>query len=258
MFFRSMSIIAAAAISFAFLTVLPAPRVSWTADRLRYFPVVLPLVGAVVGLMGTGLFMGLLRWRASPVLRGVLMTLFYLWVTGGLHMDGLMDTCDAIFSRKDREARLKILSDTHTGAFAVMGCVAVSLLKSGIFSELFVKCERNALVFLTMIPIYSRAGLGTLFYLPFAREDGLARTLGNARVFRDLVALALVYLFLSACFVPFLGAKWAAVPLVVGIFLWRYRSYCVKSFGGITGDLMGAFVELSETAALLTLAVLQG
>ncbi|MDR1622118.1 MAG: adenosylcobinamide-GDP ribazoletransferase [Synergistaceae bacterium] len=257
-----MSIIAAVAIAFGFLTVLPMPRISWTAARLRYFPVVSPLVGAVVGLMGTGLFAGLLRWEASPTLRGVLMTLFYLCVTGGLHMDGLMDTCDAVFSRRDREARLKILSDTHVGAFAVMGCFAVMSLKAGIFSELFGGGGANApakiLVLLALIPIFSRTGLGMLFYLPFAREDGLARTLGDARVLGDRWALILIYVFSSVCPIPFLGIQWVAVPLVVGNLLCGYGIYCVKTFGGITGDLMGAFVELSETAALLTLLALKG
>jgi adenosylcobinamide-GDP ribazoletransferase len=253
-----MSIIAAIAIAFAFLTTLPTPRVEWTADRLRYFPIVLPLVGVAVGILGTGLFMGLLRWKVSPVLRGVLMALFYLYVTGGLHMDGLMDTCDAVFSRKSREARLKILSDTHVGAFAVMGCVAVLSLKVGIFSELFAGCEKNALVFLTLIPIYSRLGMGMLFYLPFAREDGLARILGDTRVPSDRFVLVLAFIFLSVCFIPLLGVKWILIPFGVVFLLRCYWLYCMKVFGGITGDLMGAFLELSETVALLALVTVKG
>ena len=67
------------------------------------------------------------------------MKLVVLAVTGGLHRDGLMDSCDAIFSRRDRETRLRILSDPHSGAFAVTGCVAVSLLQSAVFAELFAR-----------------------------------------------------------------------------------------------------------------------
>ena len=262
-----MSIITAAAIAFAFLTTLPMPRVEWTKARLRYFPVVLPLVGIVVGLMGMGLFAGLLRWRVSPALRGALMTLFYLCLTGGLHIDGLMDTWDAVFSRQSREVRLEILSDTHTGAFAVIGCVAVLLLKTGIFSELFEAASPSSSflspfktgvpVVLAMVPVYSRAGLGMLFYLPFAREDGLAKTLGDARVFPDRFVLVLAYGLLSVWVVSFLGLKWILVPVVVGVFIYRYGLYCVEVFGGVTGDLMGAFVEMSETLALLNLVIVK-
>ncbi|MDR2180908.1 MAG: adenosylcobinamide-GDP ribazoletransferase [Synergistaceae bacterium] len=271
-----MSIITAAAIAFAFLTILPAPRVEWTKPRLRYFPVVLPLVGAVVGLMGTGLFAGLRGWRVSPPLRGALMTLFYLCLTGGIHMDGFMDTCDAVFSRQNREERLRILSDTHTGAFAVIGCVAASLLKVGIFSELFEAdpsfspilsfsvfpffslCETRVLVVLAIIPVYSRMGLGLLFYLPFARDSGLARTLGDARVFHDRFLLVFAYGLLSLWVIALLGLKGIVLPVVIGVFIYRYGLYCVETFGGITGDLMGAFVEMSEILALLTLVVMEG
>jgi adenosylcobinamide-GDP ribazoletransferase len=222
---------------------------------------VLPLVGAAVGLVGVGFFAALFYWKASPVLRGVLMTFFYLGFTGGLHMDGFMDTCDAVFSRQDRENRLRILSDPHSGAFAVMGCLIVSLLKAGIFSELFDASfphpETSVLVVLATIPVYSRAGLGMLFYLPFAREDGLARTLGGARVVRDRLALVFVYVLLSVCVISFLGPKWIVVPLVFSVFFCRYVFYCIKIFGGITGDLMGAFVEISETSMLLALVVIK-
>ena len=173
-------------------------------------------------------------------------------------MDGLMDTCDAVFSRKNRETRLKILSDTHVGAFAVMGCAAVLSLKVGVFSELFAGCEENALVLLTLIPIHSRLGMGMLFYLPFAREDGLARTLGKARVPNDRFVLVLAYIFLNVGCVPFLGVKDFIVPLVGVFSLCCYGHYCVRAFGGITGDLMGAFLELSETAELLALVIVKG
>ena len=174
-------------------------------------------------------------------------------------MDGLMDACDAIFSRRDRETRLKILSDTHTGAFAVMGCAAVLMLKVGIFSELFYSAHPRSKYFfvtLALIPVYSRIGLGTLFYMPFAREDGLARTLGSARVFRDRYFLVALYVFLSLPLVPLLtGGPWFSVPLAGLAFLLLWSLYCRRAFGGVTGDLMGACLELSETLMLLTLAV---
>jgi len=252
------TIIDAIATAFSFLTILPAPRVDWTPPRLRFFPLALPLVGVVVGLMGAGLFWLLSVWRVSDVLRAVLMTLFYLGITGGLHMDGLMDTCDAVFSRRDRKTRLEILSDTHVGAFAVMGCVAVLLLKAGIFSELFgsARTRVNFHLFpLILIPVYSRLGLGVLLFLPFAREDGLARTLGSARVPGDRRVLIVLCALLSLPFLfPFTGGRFFAVPLAWALSLFAWGRCCRGIFGGVTGDLLGAFVELSETLMLLALA----
>ena len=258
-----MHIMAAVAIAFSFLTALPMPGVEWTPSRLRYFPLAMPLVGLTIGTLGAFLFSALRLWEVSPVLRAVIMTFFYLAVTGGLHMDGFMDTCDAVFSRKNRKTRLEILSDTHVGAFAVMGCAVVLMLKAGIFSELFSPLRWNSAkssgfpVILGLIPVYSRFGLGMLFFLPFAKEDGLARTLGATRVFRDsFVLLAGYVLFGIACSLV-LGEKWIFVPLIGGAALVFYGRYCVKVFGGITGDLLGASVELSETLMLLMLLVMK-
>lgn len=249
-------IIAAIAAAFSFLTILPAPRVDRPFD-MRWFPVVMPVVGFVVGLLGACAFGLLFHWRVSVVLRAVLMTLFYLFITGGLHMDGLMDTCDAVFSRKDRETRLKILSDTHAGSFAVMGCAIVLLLKAGIFCALFETAQPFETAFLpvmlTLIPVFSRIGLGILFYMPFAREDGLARMLGSARVLRDRYVPVVLYASFSLSLIP-LGGQWISVLIAGLAFLSLWSLYCLRKFGGVTGDLMGASLELSETLMLLTLA----
>jgi adenosylcobinamide-GDP ribazoletransferase len=180
-------------------------------------------------------------------------------VTGGLHMDGLMDTCDAAFSRKNRKERLEILSDSHVGAFAVMGCAAVLMLKAGVFCELFASLHSDSVpwfpvILMALIPVFSRFGLGILFYLPFAKEDGLARTLGASRVLRDRYILWAGFALLATAVSP-LGINWLFAPLAGAVTLVFHGRYCVKNFGGITGDLMGAYVELSETLMLLTLII---
>jgi adenosylcobinamide-GDP ribazoletransferase len=254
-----MNIIAATAIAFSFLTIFPMPKVEWTPSRLRYFPLVLPLVGLIVGGLGATLFWALSYEETTNflMLRVVSITLFYLFVTGGLHMDGLMDTCDAVFSRRDRKTRLEILSDTHVGAFAVMGCVVVLLLKTAIFFDLITSYSplKQVLSQLIFVSVYSRIGLGILLYLPFARQDGLARTLGETRLRGGQFILIALYVLLCFAFAVFFELRSVIVPLTGAVFLCLYGFYCVKTFGGITGDLLGAFVELSEVLMLLTLSV---
>ena len=183
------------------------------------------------------------------------MGLVVLAVTGGLHRDGLMDSCDAIFSRRDRETRLRILSDPHSGAFAVTGCVAVSLLQSVVFAELFARPGGvTSLVLLAAIPVWSRLGLGLLLNaLPFARDDGLARALGTARTPRHTAVLVLGALAFAVVLASFGGVRALAVPSVWLSVLLLWRRCCTAVFGGIAGDLLGAFAELSETAMLLAL-----
>ena len=79
----------------------------WTERNTRFFSLALPLVGFVLAAAWLAAFLLLSCWDVTPFLRGILMGLVVLTVTGGLHRDGLMDSCDAIFSHRDRETRLR-------------------------------------------------------------------------------------------------------------------------------------------------------
>ena len=202
---------------------------------------------AVSGLMFGGLW--LIFWLVllhlaglSSLIMGFFMTIFTLSLTGGLHLDGLMDTSDAIFSHRDRQTRLAILSDTHAGSFAVMGCAAIILAKTLLFSELLTLSVKHYTLF--TIPIYSRLGMALLLNnLPFAKQDGLAVSLGACRQKRDNIFFAAMMIILL-----FTGSKLEALIFAISLIFWV--RVCMKIFGGITGDLLGAFVELSEVIIL--------
>ena len=256
---RIIDMIRSFLIACSFLTVLPVPRPDWTERNTRFFSLALPLVGFVLAAAWLAAFLLLSCWDVTPLLRGVLMGLVVLAVTGGLHRDGLMDSCDAIFSRRDRETRLRILSDPHSGAFAVTGCVAVSLLQSAVFAELFARpVGVTPLGLLAAIPVWSRLGLGLLLNaLPFARDDGLARALGAARTPRHTAVLILGAGAFAAALAGLEGVRALVLPAVWLAVLLLWGRCCTRGFGGIAGDLLGAFAELSETAMLLALAALR-
>lgn len=234
-------------IAVTFITVIPVPSrflPEWTPASLRYFPLMLPSTGVIFSLLWLMLWHVLSLVPAmSANLRGFIMTLFTLALTGGLHLDGLMDTCDAVFSHRDRETRLRILSDTHAGSFAVMGCVVVLMAKTLLFSELLTQSANP--VAIALVPVFSRLGMGLLITnLPFAKSGGLAVVLGSSRNRRDNLAFLAMFLALTFAVgwaVASAFALWLAVHVVI----------CLRIFGGITGDLLGAFVEASEVIMLL-------
>lgn len=230
----------------SFVSTLPIPQrliPSWDSHNLRWFCPMLAVSGAVFGLLWLAAWLGLSRLPGlSPILRGFVMMLFTLGLTGGLHIDGLMDTCDAIFSHRDRDTRLRILSDTYSGSFAVMGCVIILLAKTLLFSELLTLSPDSYTV--SLIPAYSRLGMAVLLNsLPFAKRDGLAATLGASRTRSHNPFFALL-----ACVLCLAGG--VSVLVVWGCVLVLWAKLCVKIFGGITGDLLGAFVEASEVIML--------
>ena len=235
-------------IALSFISVIPIPQKIipvWDSHTLRYFCVMLPAAGLLFSLLWLTLWHVLtLTHTLSPILRGFFMTVFTLALTGGLHLDGLMDTCDAIFSRRDRDTRLQILSDTHAGSFAVIGCVLVVLAKTLLFAELLTLNVSPAFV-----PVFSRLGMAVLLNtLPFAKSGGLAVMLGASRKKQDNVFFAAIMLLL----LPF-SPKTTAIVFALCFLAWR--NVCLRIFGGITGDLLGAFVEVSEVFMLMGMVI---
>ena len=245
-FFRSFIIV------LSFVSVIPIPQKflpSWTPNSLRYFPLMLPVAGGIFSVMW------LMSWHVlslipamSTILRGFMMTLLTLTLTGGLHLDGLMDTCDAVFSHRDRDTRLRILSDTHAGSFAVMGCVIILMAKTLLFAELLTRSADSAAI--ALIPAFSRLGMGLLITnLPFAKSGGLAVMLGSSRNRLDNFAFIIMFIILTI-------TGRLAVTSAFTLCMLIHVVICVKLFGGITGDLLGAFVETSEVIMLLGMVIM--
>ena len=100
---------------------------------------------------------------------------------------------------------------------------------------------------LALIPIYSRLGMGLLLNnLPFAKSDGLAFILGSSRNFHHNIFFAVIFVILIS-----FNLHSKIIPLMFIIILIIWKDICSKIFGGITGDLLGAFVEISEAFMLI-------
>ena len=235
----------------SFISIIPIPQryiPDWTPKNLRYFCPMLAVSGVIFSALWLSAWYLLsLSHTLSPVLRGMFMMIFTLSLTGGLHLDGLMDSCDAIFSHQDRDTRLHILSDTHAGSFAVMGCIVILLTKTLLFSELLsLHTSFNTLI---TVPIYSRLGMAVLLNnLPFAKTGGLAVMLGSSRSQRHNIFFAVMMILLL-----FVSPVAQVIAFIMILLLWR--KMCLQIFGGITGDLLGAFVELSEVFMLTGLVI---
>ncbi|MBQ7558754.1 MAG: adenosylcobinamide-GDP ribazoletransferase [Synergistaceae bacterium] len=228
-------------IALTFLSIFPAPQKflpEWNEKNLRYFCVMIPVTGFLFATCWLGFFYALgLAEKISGTLRGFLMTFLTLSLTGGLHMDGLMDTCDAIFSRRDREMRLKILSDTHAGSFAVMGCALALMAKTFLFAEIF----SQGIKINFFIPIYSRLGMAVILNnIKFAKSGGLAFITGAARKKSGNIFFLFLFFILS------FANNSIIIPVIFILSLIIWTKICSKIFGGITGDLLGAYLEISE------------
>jgi len=238
-------IFSAAVIAFAFFTVVPVPVLDWSGSRMRLVPLMMPLVGLACGLLAFGLYALLNLAGLTPFLKAVLLTLYFAVFSGGLHLDGLMDSSDAYFSRRDRERKLEIMKDSNVGAFAVITVVFVMLLKAGVLSELFSGGTRFGALMI-FLPVISRLLQSFMLYVfPSAKTDGLTKIFG---VLDKKNTLLLGFLFAVVCAALFLiaGLRSLVMPLAAVLNLSVFYFSSKRQFGGITGDLLGAFLEISE------------
>ena len=108
-------------IAFAMYSKIPMPRVEWDKRSLSWALCAFPLVGVVIGAVLYG-WLRLADLLGLTALKAALALALPIALSGGIHLDGFCDTCDALSSHQSRERKLEILKDSHTGAFAIICC----------------------------------------------------------------------------------------------------------------------------------------
>ena len=245
-----MIVLQTIAVAFAMFSAIPVPQFDWNEKNMRYAMCAFPLIGAVCGALWC--LCGALPLPA--LVRAGGFCLVPVWVTGGIHLDGYADTCDALSSYGGREKKLEILKDPHCGAFAVIRLCSYFLAYFALctavqFTPRIGLCWTLALVLERALSGFAVAAF------PLAKDTGLAHTFATAAdrqtVRRFLCGVsALLVLALTALG----GGALAASALLA---MSRYYFVAKKQFGGITGDLAGWFLQRAELWMLAALAVSQ-
>lgn len=230
-------------LAWSFLTAFPGPRQGaaephdFALSQAWY-----PLVGAILGLSWWAVAEGASLLHASPLLRAVAILAAMLLSTGFLHLDGLLDCGDALLLPKSPEDRLRVLKDVHLGAFAFGTGTLWMLAMIATLSDL-----RDARL-LIAIPTLSRGILLLPMHaIPYARSSG---TYGaSIAIPRATWILPALCVLAAASFFPFEAAAVLAAQILFA--WWASR----RLGGGITGDVYGAALCVSELAALLVHAL---
>jgi adenosylcobinamide-GDP ribazoletransferase len=234
-----------------FLTVVPVPGrdllgVSALGRAAWWFPVVGLLLG--IGLDGT---LAALQALFPPLLASALLVTAWKAVTGGIHLDGLADVLDGLAGR-DPAQRLAIMRDSRVGVFGAAGLVLFLLLVVAAVADLPDPVRGRLLILAPMVgraapllvggwlrPATPGEGLGAAFVVGLSRWAGPLWALGG-------IALGVALVGPWGAAIPALA--WAAVILGAG--------FAARRLGGLTGDVLGAVVELAELGALLAGAAL--
>lgn len=240
-------------IAFAMYSKIPMPRADWEKKNMRYMMCFFPLIGVVIGVCMVLWSLLAQRLGFSGILRSAGFVLVPLAITGGIHLDGLLDTADALSSCQPRERKLEILKDSNAGAFAVICCCCYFLAAFGIWSEL----GRQELLVLTGGYVLSRAlsGLAVADF-PCARHTGTVAMFSDAAQQRIVEICMYLMMMLAAAFMCVMDVRLGTAGVLAAAAFYIFY-YCMskKEFGGITGDIAGFFLQLCElfmAAAVLT------
>lgn len=240
-------------IAFSTYSRIPVPQADWSEENRRYALCFFPLIGLVIGPALWAWLAACDALGAGAMLRGVVGAAIPIVLTGGIHMDGFMDTCDALGSHQSRERKLEILKDSRVGAFAVMGCALYLMACAALMGELRAQDGVMAAAAFVCSRAMSAAASVTM---KGVRPGGmLAGFAGTARRRVVLISSA-VYMIVSAA-VWIVCGGWKALLLIaaaVGCAAW-YRRMAYREFGGATGDLAGWFLQVTELALLAVIAM---
>jgi adenosylcobinamide-GDP ribazoletransferase len=250
-------------LAFAMFSKIPMGRPEWSERSLRYMLMAFPLVGIVIGAASFAWLRASDALALPDTLRALGMTLLPLALTGGIHLDGLCDTCDALGSNAPPERRREILKDPRAGAFGVIGVAAYLLAYFAIALEFPRDIYSELLLCLGFVcsRIYSALGVLTL---PTAK-DGTVKQF-SAAANRRSVAVMYGWLLVTYLFTTFLSV-WTRPLMIANIlranvfflaptFVYMHLKITAKrKFGGMSGDLAGWFLQLAELLQLAALVL---
>ena len=243
----------------AFLTTLRVPRrIGIGSGDMSRAASLFPAVGIIIGLILAGAYWILIRILPAEPVSAIIIVLGVV-LSGGAHLEGLADTCDGIGGHKDTEARLRVMHDSRSGAFGIIGIVCLLLVKYAALSTI---PDSLVIAALLIMPVISRwTMVYTIFAHPYARPAGLGRTikegLGRGKFAIATVTTVAAVIGLTAWIgIPLFYLAGPLVMLGVWLVALAMSAYLKGKLSGLTGDTYGAINEVAEVSALIMVLVL--
>lgn len=240
-------------IGISFATILPfGPPTIVDDGDVRRASWSLPVAGLLVGLVGSAVYAIVHAIGLTPGPAAMLALASTVILTGALHEDGLADTADGLGGGRSRERKLEIMRDSRIGTYGACALFISLILRWSALAA--IAAPRSVMIALLLAHAAARAGVPAFMaFVPSARPDGLSARAGKPSPQSAAIALGLGALVLALGFG--LGKTILAIALlaVIGLLMARLAT---KQIGGQTGDILGAFEQLAETAILLMAAAL--
>ena len=223
---------------------------------ITYFPLVGLVLGVLIYIIGlvSGIFF-------DSFITSIIVTLALVILTGGLHIDGLGDTFDAIYSYRDKERMLEIMKDSRLGTNSLLAIMFLILLKIGFIYSII---NNNLLWTIIFMPVVARLGVIVLMYKTVTpRENGMGNLfIGKAST--SMFTIAILYtiiLIIGISKLIFLASTFEAMMLIstiIILFIFNnlFKKHIYIKIDGVTGDILGCTIELGELIYLFCIYLL--
>lgn len=248
-----MRILKSIAVAFSMYSRIPMPKFNWDSEDMKYHLIFFPWIGAVIGALEYGLLQLSLAYGIDKPPFVILMMVIPIIITGGFHVDGFMDTSDALASWEDKEKKLEILKDSHVGAFAIIRLITLGMVY---FVALY--CMDNTGYMALAFSFFAARAISGICVINFkkAKNDGILNTSAKTASEKVVVVLLAIQFLICAILAGNLYVWYwtvALVGLLVALIYYRFTAY--TKFGGITGDLAGWFVCNAEVFMAIAIAI---
>jgi adenosylcobinamide-GDP ribazoletransferase len=242
--------------SFGLFTAIPLPSHVWDETCTNFILIFFPFIGAVIGVLWWGAAKLVISGGIPIMLASAVTAIFPFFAAGFLHLDGFMDTSDAVLSRRPLEEKRRILKDPHIGAFAVIMLAVLFVLQ---FAVVFIIIEKGQhLVLLITIPIISRscAALSILCLNTMPQSSYANMLRQNTGIQHKIVVIitAILAIAFSGYFARTAGLITTASTAVgfIAALVWAY-----KDLHGVSGDVAGFALVIGELCGLIAMAVMR-
>lgn len=255
-----MSIIKEFYLLLGFMTRIPLPKIKEYDSKLlgkgmKWFP----LIGFIIGGINFIFVRCLENLNFSNTLLSISVVIMNVMLTGALHLDGLADTFDGIFSYRSKQKMLEIMKDSRVGTNGAIALILYFIVKIVLINEVAIKYEMNISNIMLVLPVIERiGGVFNCLCEPYARAVGLGKTFVEntnwiSFIFSYILSVIILFGLSRLNIIGFRSIFF--IENIVILFSLFFGKLITRKIGGITGDTLGAVLELSSIFSLFLMYI---
>jgi len=237
-------------IAISFFTRIPIKLNDVSNEEFYGSMILIPFVGLFIGILlyGASLLVSLIHFVQ---LQAVLMIITYIWITGGLHLDGFADTTDGLFSARDHDKMMEIMKDSRLGSFGAIGLILLLLTNWMCYTIILPQYSAALLI----IPVFGRVAstMSTCFSTYAPGGGGLGKSIVEMTKPHHFILYLAGLLVLSLVVLGVPGLVAATLSFIPAFVLMKTLQHRI---GGMTGDTIGMTIELNQTFFMMIYSIM--